>query len=91
MNVSPRPEVDLTLDIKHVGETVGDDSNTFLIDGYTLVDVGATWRRGPLRVTLSARNLFSTDYYFDGNSESADPGPPRQVLLSSTIRLGATR
>jgi outer membrane receptor protein involved in Fe transport len=73
--------------VKHVGETVGDDSNTFLIDGYTLVDAAATWRRGPFRVTLSARNLFDAEYYFDGNSESADPGPPRQVLLSTTIRL----
>jgi outer membrane receptor protein involved in Fe transport len=41
----------------------------------------------PVRVTLSARNLFDAEYYFDGNSESADPGPPRQVLLSTTIRL----
>jgi len=31
--------------------------------------------------------LFNSDYYFDGNSESADPGPPRQVLLSTTIRI----
>ena len=88
VNVKPIPAVDLTLDIKHVGETVGDDANTFLIEGYTLVDAAATWRRGPLRLTLSARNLFDEEYYFDGNSESADPGPPRQVLLSSTIRFG---
>jgi outer membrane receptor protein involved in Fe transport len=87
VNVKPAPPIDLTLDIKHVGETVGDDANTFFIDAYTLVDAAATWRRGPLRVTLSARNLFSAEYYFDGNSESADPGPPRQVLLSTTVRL----
>jgi iron complex outermembrane receptor protein len=87
VNVRPVPAVDLTLDIKHTGETVGDDSNSFLIDGYTLVDAAATWRRGPLRLTLSARNLLNTEYYFDGNSESADPGPPRQLLLSTTIRL----
>jgi iron complex outermembrane receptor protein len=73
VNVKPVAPIDLTLDIKHVGETVGDDSNTFLIDGYTLVDAGVTWRRGPFRVTLSARNLFDAEYYFDGNSESADP------------------
>jgi outer membrane receptor protein involved in Fe transport len=87
VNVRPIPFVDLTLDLKHVGETVGDDSNVFVIDGYTLVDAAATWRRGPFRLTLSARNLFDADYYFDGNVESADPGPPRQVLLSTTIRL----
>ena len=52
-----------------------------------VVNVGATWRRGPLRVTLSGWNIFSEEYYFDANSESADPGPPRQILLSTTIRL----
>ena len=87
VNVRPVPFVDLTLDVKYVGETYGDDDNTFLVDGYTLVDAAATWRRGPFRVTLSGRNLFDAEYYFDGNSESADPGPPRQVLLSTTIRL----
>ena len=87
INVKPMPAVDLTLDIKHVGEAAGDETNTFLIDAYTLVDVGATWRRGPFRVTLSARNLFDTEYYFDVGSESADPGSPRQVLLSTTIRI----
>ena len=86
-NVRPVPFIDVTLDVKHVSETVGNDDNSFLIDGYTLVDLAATWRRGPLRVTLSGRNLFSEEYYFDGNNESADPGPPRQVLLSTTIRI----
>ncbi|HYN64805.1 MAG TPA: hypothetical protein VES36_09410, partial [Candidatus Limnocylindrales bacterium] len=57
-------------------------------DGYTLVDAAASWRRGPLRVTLSGRNLFSEEYYFDANNESADPGPPRQLLLSTSIRFG---
>jgi outer membrane receptor protein involved in Fe transport len=51
------------------------------------VSRGTIERRGDLRVTLSARNLFNAEYSFDGNSESADPGPTRQVLLSTTIRL----
>ena len=25
----------------------------------------ATWQRGPLRITLSGRNLFNQEYYFD--------------------------
>jgi iron complex outermembrane receptor protein len=87
VNLVPVPFIDLTLDVKHVGAVFGNDDNSFLIDGYTLVDAAASWRRGPLRVTLSARNLFDTEYYFDGNSESADPGPPRQVLLSTSIRF----
>ena len=77
--MKPIPSVDVTVDVKHVGETAGDDTNEFFIDGYTLVDAAATWRHGPLRLTLSARNLFDAAYYFDGNSESADPGRPRQI------------
>ena len=33
------------------------------------------------------RNLLNQEP-FDVGSESADPGPPRQMLLSTTIRLG---
>jgi iron complex outermembrane receptor protein len=87
VNVRPMPAVDLTFDVKHVGDAAGDDDNTYIIDGYTLVDAAATWRRGPLRITLSARNLFNAEFYFDGSTDSADPGPPRQVLLSTTVRL----
>ncbi len=86
-SVLPVPSVNLTFDVKHVSSTFGDDSNTAKIDGYTLFDVGATWQRGRLRITLSGRNLLSQEYYFDVGSESADPGPPRQLLLSTTIRL----
>lgn len=86
-NVRPVPFIDLTLDVKHVSETFGDDDNTTKIAGYTLVDAAASWIRGPVRLTLSGRNLFSEEYYFDANSESADPGPPRQVLLSTSIRI----
>jgi outer membrane receptor protein involved in Fe transport len=86
-NVRPIPFIDLTLDVKHVSATFGDNDNSTEIDGYTLVDAAASWRRGPLRVTLSGRNLFSQEYYFDANSESADPGPPRQLLVSTSIRF----
>ncbi len=87
LGVLPVPSVNLTFDVKHVSSTFGNESNTAKIDGYTLFDIGATWQRGPLRITLSGRNLFSQEYYFDAGSESADPGPPRQLLLSTTIRF----
>jgi outer membrane receptor protein involved in Fe transport len=87
LSVLPRPSVNVTFDVKHVSSTFGNESNTAKIDGYTLFDIAATWQRGPLRITLSGRNLFGQDYYFDVGSESADPGPPRQMLLSTTIRL----
>jgi len=87
LSVEPVPSVNLLFDVKHVSSTFGNISNTAKIDGYTLFDVAATWQRGPLRITLSGRNLLSQEYYFDAGSETADPGPPRQMLLSTTIRF----
>jgi outer membrane receptor protein involved in Fe transport len=87
VNVTPVTAVDLTLDVKHMGDVMGNEDNSFRLDGYTLVDVAATWRRGPLRITLSAHNLFDEEYYWNGDGESADPGAPRTVLLSTSIRF----
>jgi outer membrane receptor protein involved in Fe transport len=38
-----------------------------------------------VRVTLSARNLFDEQYYWNGDGETADPGRPRQILLSTSL------
>ena len=46
-----------------------------------------TWRRDRLRITLSARNLFDRAYYWNGDGETADPGQPRQVVVTASIRL----
>ena len=44
-----------------------------------------------LILSLSGRNLLNQEFYFDAGSSSAHPGPPRQVLLSTTIRVRYTR
>ncbi len=59
---SPLPFIDFAVDVKHVGTVQIDQRNTFQLDPYTLVDAAVTWRRGPLRVTLSGHNLFNTEY-----------------------------
>ena len=61
--------------------------NTFKIDPYTLVDAAVTWRHGPLRVTLSARNLFNDEYYWNADGETADPGQARQILFTISVGL----
>jgi outer membrane receptor protein involved in Fe transport len=81
----PLPSTDVTFDVKHVGETATDRENTFFLPGYTLFDVAASWRGGPLRITLSAKNLFDEEYYWSGGSETVDPGSPRQVLLTTSF------
>jgi outer membrane receptor protein involved in Fe transport len=83
--VRPRTDLDLTVNVKNVGDVVTDRDNAFTLDPYTLVDAAATWRRGRLRVTLSGHNLFNAEYYSEGDSELASPGSPRQILLSTAI------
>ncbi len=85
---SPAPFADFTLDVKHVGSVKVDQRNTFELDPYTLVDAAVTWRRGPLRITLSAHNLFNTEYFWNGDisgGQSADIGRPRQVLVTTSF------
>jgi outer membrane receptor for ferric coprogen and ferric-rhodotorulic acid len=40
---------------------------------------------GPFRLT--AHNLFNAAYYWNADGEKADPGRPRQVLVTTTVRL----
>ncbi len=79
--------VDANVTVKHVSDTQGNQENTFTLEPYTLVDAAVSWRRGPLRLTLSAHNLFNAEYYWNGDGESADPGSPRQVLLTTAVVL----
>ena len=47
-----------------------------------------SWYLGPTRITLSAHNLLNEEYYWNGDTsraESADPGAPRQVLLTTSF------
>ena len=82
---APVPSVDAGFDVKHVSDVMTDQLNTFGLDRYTLVDAAVSWRRGPLRLTLSAHNLLNEEYYYNGSDESADPGRPRQVLLTTAV------
>ena len=83
--VRPHQNVDVTLDVKHIGDVVVDRDNAFLLDAYTLVDAAATYRRGKLRFTLSGHNLFNNEYYSEGDLELASPGAPRQILFTTSV------
>ena len=85
---TPRPAVDIVANVKHVGDVMVDQGNTFEFDAYTLLDLAVSWRHGPLRLTLSAHNVFNEEYFWNGDisrGESADAGPPRQVLLTTSF------
>ncbi len=86
--ITPASAVNIRFDVKHVGEVMVDQGNTFALDPYTLLDAAVSWRLGPTRITLSAHNLLNEEYYWNGDTsraESADPGAPRQVLLTTSF------
>ncbi len=85
---APTDAVDVVVNAKHVGDVMVDQGNTFEFDPYTLVDLAVSWRTGPLRLTLSAHNVFDEEYFWNGDisrGESADVGPSRQVLLTTSF------
>ena len=84
---SPTASIALNLDVKHMDAVQANRENSFLIDAYTLVDAAASWQRERVRITLSAHNLFNTQYYWNSDGETADPGRPRQVVLITSIRF----
>jgi iron complex outermembrane recepter protein len=85
--LTPVPFIEGTLNVKHVSTTVADTGNTFIIPSYNVVDAAVSWKNGPLRVTLSAHNLFNAEYYWNADGETADPARPRQVLLTASVRI----
>ena len=65
-----------------------DRGNSVELDSYTLLDAGVSWSSGRTRITLSAHNLLDEEFYWNGDTsraESADPGAPRQVLLTTAF------
>ena len=88
MTFTPVPRLNVRVDVKHVGDVMIDQGNTFQLDPYTLLDAAVSWRMGPTRITLSVHNLFNAEYYWNGDrsrAESAEPGAPRQLLLTTAF------
>jgi iron complex outermembrane receptor protein len=84
--VTPVPKIEGTFTVKHVSTVEADNDNTFAVPSYNVADAAISWKNGPLRLTLSAHNLFNAEYYWNADGETADPARPRQVLL--TVGLG---
>jgi iron complex outermembrane receptor protein len=91
--VRPTEDLDLRLGLKHVGDRYVDQSNTFLLDSYALVDASASWTPSWLdgvRVTLAGHNLLSKEYLQNGDTslaESVEVGAPRQLIASVGLTL----
>jgi outer membrane receptor protein involved in Fe transport len=82
--------VTVTANVKRIGAVALDQINSVTLPGYTVVDAAVTWLRGPVRITVSSHNLLNAEYYWNGDTsigESADPGRPRQLLISTSVVL----
>jgi iron complex outermembrane receptor protein len=86
-SVRPTSMIDFSLDVKRMGAVEANRENTFLIDPFTLVDAAVSWHRGRVRVTLSGHNLLDEEYYSNSDGDTADPGRPRQVLVTTSVRF----
>jgi outer membrane receptor protein involved in Fe transport len=87
LSVTLIPNVDASVDVKHVSDVQGNDDNSFGLSSYTVVDAAVSVGRGPLRITLAAHNVLNEEYYWNGDGESADPASPRQVLVTTSVRF----
>jgi len=82
---TPSNPVTLTMNVKHLSSVQTDTANTFSLPRYSVADAAISWRRGPLRITVSGHNIFDEKYYWNGDGETADPGRPRQVLVGVSM------
>jgi iron complex outermembrane receptor protein len=51
LSVTPIPNVDASVDVKHVSDVQGNDDNSFGLSSYTVVDAAVSVGRGPLRIS----------------------------------------
>jgi iron complex outermembrane receptor protein len=82
---TPTTPVNFTVNVKHLSSVQTNTENTFALPRYSVADAAVSWRRGSLRITVSAHNIFDETYYWNGDGETADPGRPRQVLVGVSM------
>ncbi len=90
----PLRVLDAVLNVKHVGDVAVDQGNSAELPAHTLVDAAVSWRLRPVVLTVSAHNLFDQDYWSNGDTgagETADPGRPRQLLVSASFHWPGRR
>jgi iron complex outermembrane receptor protein len=72
--------------IRYVGQTFGDTANAVSVPSYTLVDAAVRYRRGRVKGSVNATNVFDEDYFatcYAGGG--CTRGDERQLLALLTI------
>lgn len=64
------------------------DTNTVGFSGYTVVDLGASYRRGPVQYGLMLTNLTDKEYFTSSlGNRQLYPGQPFNVMATVRIRM----
>jgi iron complex outermembrane recepter protein len=72
--------------VRYIGETWGDDANTFEVPAVTLADAALHYERGNYRVALNVNNVFDKEYIAACfNFEAGCNYGQRRVVLGSLI------
>lgn len=88
-----RKDVELTLSLRHVGDSpLANDGNEALVTpAFTLVGLGGAWERGPVTLRVQMENLLdATAYasgYTDGTTRYFFPVAARTVLATMAVRF----
>lgn len=75
--------------VTHVGSQLGNlaaVATQFTVPQSTIVDAGISYRTGPLRIAVQARNLFDQRHFIRGAFDGRNiiPGDPRSIFVSLT-------
>jgi iron complex outermembrane recepter protein len=79
-----------TVNLKHVGSSMLDQGNTFLLPAYTVTDASVFFDYGPALISISGHNLLNDKYFTMGDisaAQSIDPAQPRQIVVSTSLRF----
>jgi iron complex outermembrane receptor protein len=90
-NLSPMQRLgrfDLTGTLRHVGSRWGDNGNTRLVEGFTTIDLGASYHLRPgTRIMLRGRNLTDRIYTQAVSNTAGRLEPGRSIDLTFTANL----
>lgn len=74
---------DVSVGARNVSSRVGDVLNTYDVPGYTVADMAARYRSGPLTLALNVRNVGDKDYFLGTTAgTNVSVGEKRTAIMS---------
>jgi iron complex outermembrane recepter protein len=83
----PLRNLRLTAGVVHIDEAFASVSNEVSRPGYTLVNLGASYRYRKLRLDLNATNVFDKEFFIARNDLQVNAGEPRLITLRASVEF----